>query len=305
MRCTSTDNCHSMGQGNNSLSINNSGRMKNPKVKKMKNMTTRTMEPSKGLALLDQAVAEGRDFIDPSWVIQRAEISKQAANDLLLRLVHSGLLERVSHGKYAVRPLGVLGVPVAADDVGVAVAALFEGVLHRLAYRSALDYYGLLTRPVRTVQVASSKRIRQDEISDRPLHVILESERTVLVGAAPLKHGSHVSGLERALLDAASRPNLVGGIETVVEALSLAPSIKPARLRSLANQLSARRGLRRLGSLLDQLGQNELANSLYRPGFRHPIELEPKAGTEVQFVDDKWRVLWNVDRVSVLGAATQ
>lgn len=275
------------------------------KKKIMRNRTSKTMRPSKGLALIDQAVAEERQFIDPSWVIDRANISKQAANDLLVRLVRSGLLERVSRGKYVVRPLGLLGIPVAADDVGIAVAALFEGVAHRLAYRSALDYYGLLTRPVRTVQVASSARIRQVEISDRPLQVILESERTVEVGAVPLKPDSYVSGLERALLDAASRPNLVGGIETVVEALSLAPTIKPARIRAQANELNAQRGLRRLGSLLDQLGQHELARSLYQSGFRHPIELEPKSESEVQFVDDKWRVLWNVDRGSVLSAASQ
>lgn len=274
-------------------------------MKKMKMRTGGRMGASKGLALIDQAVAEGRQFIDPLWVIQRAEISKQAANDLLARLVRSGLLERVSHGKYAIRPLGVLGVPVAADDVGIAVAALFEGVPHRLAFRSALDYYGLLTRPVRTVQVASSARIRQAEISDRPLQVILESAKTVLVGAVPLKPGSHVSGLERSFLDAASRPNLVGGIETVVEALSLGPTIKPARLRSLASELKLNRGLRRLGSLLDHLGHGDLAQSLYRPGFRHPIELEPRTGSEVQFMDDRWRVLWNVDAGSVLSTATQ
>lgn len=265
----------------------------------------KTMGRSKGLALIDEAVAEGREFIDPSWVIERADVSKQAANDLLFRLVRAGLLERVSRGKYAIRPPGVLGVPVAAEDVGVAVAAVFEGIPHRLAYRSALDHYGLLTRPIRTVQVASAGRIKQSEISDRPLQVILESKRTVLIGTAPLGHGSHVSSIERAILEAATRPNLGGGVETVVEALSLAPPIKASRIWSLANQLNARRGVRRLGSLLDQLGRSEMAQSLYRPGFRHPIKLEPTGETEVQFVDEKWRVLWNVDRGSVLGAATQ
>jgi predicted transcriptional regulator of viral defense system len=91
----------------------------------------------------------------------------------------------------------------------------------------------------------------------------------------------------------------------LVEALSLGPTIKPARLRSLASDLKLNRGLRRLGSLLDHLGHSELAHSLYRPGFRHPIELEPNTGSEVQFVDEKWRVLWNVDAGSVLGTASQ
>jgi predicted transcriptional regulator of viral defense system len=271
----------------------------------MKNKSKTTSKPSKGLALIDQAVAQGKEFINPQWVMRTGGMSKQAANDLLARLVRSGLLEHVSRGKYVIRPPGVLGVPVAAEDVGVAVAALFEGSPHRLAYRSAFDHFGLVTRPVRTVQVASTARIRQATISDRPLQVVLESEKTVLIGAVPLNHGSHVSGIERALLDGASRPKLVGGVDGLVEAIVLAPTIKPNRLLALSRQLGAHASLRRLGSVLDQMGRTQLAAALYRPGTRRTIRLQPEGGTEAQFLDDKWRVVWNVDRGAVLDAANQ
>lgn len=272
----------------------------------MANKGRAEIKTPKGLTLINQAVAEGRDFIDPSWVAERARISKQAANDILGRLVRSGFLERVSHGKYALRPLGVLGIPVATDDIAVAVAALFEGVAHRIAYRSALDYYDFLVRPVRTIQVASAVRIRQKSLSNRPLQVLLESDKTVHVGAVSIRHGAYVSNVERALLDAGSRPDLVGGVDTLVEALALAPeTIRPSRLRAYAAQLNAQRGLRRLGSLLDQLGRRKLADALFRPGFRHLIDLDPKAESEVEFVDDRWRVRWNVNREALLSAATE
>ncbi|HVA92015.1 MAG TPA: hypothetical protein VNL71_19485, partial [Chloroflexota bacterium] len=113
------------------------------------------MATDRGLQLLDKLAGAGRTAFTSAEVRDDLALSRQATSNLLTRLIRSGLLDRVSGGRYAIRPLGALGTAAAWDDLGAAVAAIFAGHPHRIGFLTALDHHGLLTRPVRPIQAAS------------------------------------------------------------------------------------------------------------------------------------------------------
>lgn len=255
------------------------------------------MTRDRGIALLDDLVAEGSTTVTAGLARTRLGISPQAASNVLRRLVDAGLLERLGSGNYAIRNLGVLGTRAAAEDLAIAVAAALPGIQHRIGYRSALDELGLLTHPARTIQVAVERRVRMESLSGRPLRTIIEPASTVHVGAE--RDGpSWISSRERALLDAAARPELVGGASAIAEALeAAAPKIDPVRLTDFAQELNWGPALRRIGSLADQLQISGL--SLRLEPLRTPsadLDLEPKSGAgRSVWRDSRWWVRWNLD----------
>jgi predicted transcriptional regulator of viral defense system len=247
----------------------------------------------RNLQVLDEIVAKQGSVITPALVQSWTGQSSQATGNMLKRLLESGLLDRVARGRYVVRPIGLLNTSAAAEDITLAVGAVFLEGAHRIAYRSALDYQGLLLHPARTVQVATPNRIKVTEMSRRPLQIILEKEEAILVGATKVGH-SWVSDVERALIDAASRPDLVGGITVLAQALSLA-DVNPERLISYGRSLEANAAIRRLGSLSDQLGIEGLAGAL-EPLMppKSDIDLDNSAvAAESSWRDRRWFVRWH------------
>jgi predicted transcriptional regulator of viral defense system len=246
-----------------------------------------------GLQLLDQLVAEERHQFTATDAASRLGRSPTATSNLLRRLLREGLVDRVRRGRYAIRQLGTLGTRAAAEDVVLAVVAGFSGVRHRIAYRSALDHLALLVHPSRSIQVAVTKPTRSETLSGRPLTTVLEPEDAVSIGAK--RHdGAYVSDLERALLDAAARPELVGGVAVLAEALSAAATrVDPARLRSYAKRLRWGAALRRIGSIGDTLALPGLSGRL--TPLTEPtsdLDLEPGAHASI-WRDSKWRVRWD------------
>lgn len=246
-----------------------------------------------GLQLLDALVAKGQAQFTAEEAATRLERSATSTSNLLHRLLREGLIDRVRRGRYAIRPLGMLGTTAAAEDVLLAVAAGFFQTPHRVAYRSALDHLGLLVHPSRSIQVALTKPTRSEKLSDRPLITVIEPEEALAVGAE--QHGeAFVSNLERALLDAAARPELAGGIAILAEALSAASArVDPDRLTDYARRLQWGAALRRIGSIADALELQGLAGKLtplVKP--TGDIDLEPGSHGSA-WRDAKWRVRWN------------
>lgn len=249
--------------------------------------------PRLPLKPLDDRLARGKATLTSRELREELDISPRAASNLLTRWRRAGLVDRVAHGRYAIRQIGLLGTRASSEDVGLAVAALVGDQPHRIAYHSALDFHGLLVRPVRTVQIASPRRFANAGISGRPLKVIFERAETVELGSGPAGFGAAVSNLERALLDAASRPDLVGGYFPLAEALA-GSTPDPGRLLGLAEQLSASPALRRIGSLVDNLQLAGLAGKLAPltpPSWDLDLDPELKASNGA-FRDRSWRVRW-------------
>lgn len=176
------------------------------------------------------------------------------------------------------------------------MGAAFSGTPHRIGYRSALDELELLVHPARAIQVASAKRVRRPTLSQRPLKVVVEPEELLDVGARPLG-ASRVSDVERALLDAAARPTLVGGATTLAEAMVAAGGeADPDTVTSYAASLRWGAALRRIGSVADRIEIEGLAGRLspLRPPSSD-LDLEPSATGPTIWRDSKWGMRWATD----------
>jgi predicted transcriptional regulator of viral defense system len=246
------------------------------------------------LKVLDDKLATGDARLTTRELQEQLGISPQSASNLLARWREAGLVDQVARGHYAIRQLGLLGTRAASEDIALAVGAFFAGEPHRIGYRSALDCHGLLTHPARTIQVACPRRITAKQLSGRALQTILEPQGTVVIGAEDAGHGAFVSGIERSLLDAAMRLDLVGGVNVLAEALSAA-DVDPEVLSDLARDLGATTALRRIGSLADQLrlpGLEERLEPAATPA--RSIQLDPRSPTASDHVfrDRRWRVVW-------------
>ena len=249
--------------------------------------------PHRGLALVNELVADGRS----TFTFEDAEIrvgkSKTATANLLRRMEKAGLIDRVRRGHYAVRPLGVLGTPTAAEDVALSVGAALSSVAHRIAYRNALSEHDLVPHPARTIQVASERRVRTRSLSGRPLQVVIEPSEALVVGRIPWGT-SYLSDVHRAVLDAARRPRLVGGLEVLAEAFAAAArELEAETLMEYAGRLGYAAALRRLGSLADSLRLEPLAGALtpIKP-ITADLPLEPGGDEPALWRDRRWRVRW-------------
>lgn len=247
-----------------------------------------------GLKLLDEFVSEGVIQFTSAEAAVRLGRSAAATGNLLGRLVRDGLLDRVRRGHYAIRQLGTLGTTAAAESVLLSVAAGFRDVRHRVAYRTALDQLDLLAHPSRSIQVALAKPTRSESLSGRRLIVVQEPELAINVGARQ-QDGVLISDLERSLLDAAARPELVGGIAVLAEALGVASSkgVDAEKLTDYARTLSWGPALRRIGSLVDTLHIAGLAGRL-APLTKPSSDIDLEPGQEKTFYrDTKWWVRWD------------
>jgi predicted transcriptional regulator of viral defense system len=243
---------------------------------------------------LDELVSDGLTQFTSEDAATRLNRSATATANLLRRLVRDGLLDRVRRGHYAIRPLGTLGTNAAAENVLLAVSAGFAHVPHRVAYRTALDQLDLLAHPSRTIQVALAKPTRSETLSGRRLKVVQEPDAALSVGAKQ-RDGVCISDLERSILDAAARPELVGGAAILAEAISAAASkgIDAMLLMTYARALSWGPALRRIGSIADTLKISGLADRL-EPLTKPTSDIDLEPGQEAStYRDSKWWVRWD------------
>lgn len=261
----------------------------------------------KTLELLDEAWGRGERTISPGWLMDRTGQSPQAATNTLRRLTEAGLLDRVSRGRYAIRPLGLLRTSAAVEDPTLIAAAVFGKTPHRVAFKSALDHWNLLTRPSHVLQVASPKRVRRT-LASGELRVIEEPLATVRIGATRADSGAWVSNRERALIESAARLDLLRGIEVLAEALAMSKGVRPQVIREYSIQLSLGPALRRLGSLAHVLDLPELASTLRPdPPPSRDIDIDPGLRHEgfdtVHFRDASRGVRWLIAPEEVAAVA--
>lgn len=264
------------------------------------------MTQSAALKLVDDFVAEGKLHFTFDEAVRELGRSPSATANMLRRMIAAGLIDRVRRGFYVVRNFGVLGTRAAAEDVALAVAAAFKGQIHRIGYLTALDEHDLISRPVRTIQVAATKRVRVRELSGRPLRTIREREVAISIGS--LSHGpSMISDLERALLDAAARPELIGGAATLAEAAyTAAKRADPVRLKQYAEQLGWAAALRRIGSVVDALDIKGLAGKLCPLAIPNAdLDLEPRSNATPVWRDSRWRIRWTQSKDELANVTMQ
>lgn len=245
------------------------------------------------LQLVDTLLASGRDEFTFDEARAALDVSPSATANALRQLAEKGLVDRLTRGHYAIRPLGSLGTSAATDDLSLAVGAAFEGREHRIAYLSALSELGLVSHPVRTVYVACTQQVRFKTLSKRPLRSIVEKPETIHLEADAIGR-SWRSTLERALFESALRVDLTGGVERLAEALAAGShDADPKRIKQLVKAFGARGSAaeRRIASLAHAL---DLPLSLDpEVGKRQPVIRLDQRDDRVEWTDSRYRVAWN------------
>ncbi len=230
--------------------------------------------------------------------------STTAAANAARRLTQMGLVDRVARGAYAIRPIGRIGTRAASEDLALPVGARFGGTSHRIGFRTALDFHGLLTRPSRTIQVATDRPTAITELGGRPFQSVSESASTIHIGSMNAGHGARISDPERTLLDAARRVDLVGGVSVIADALSRLSKedYDPHRLVRYADMLQLAGPLRRLASIAKNSDRIELVD-VVAPSLRHRhrIPVDPRARSGVAWVDPDFKVAWAQEQLDELG----
>ena len=246
-----------------------------------------------GLSLADELVAEGSSTFTFSRAQELLGKKPSTVANLLVRMEKAGLVDRVRRGHYAIRPLGRLGTPTVVEDIALAVGAALKDLPHRIAYQSALHEHDLLVQPVRSIQVAAIHPVRTRKLSTWPVKIVIESPENLEVGKVA-QGISYFSDLHRAILDAARRPILVGGLEVLAGVLTVAaPNLSGEILMDYASRLNWTTAIRRLGSLVDGLNIEELRGALnpVKP-ISADLDLIPSYGERRVWRDKRWCVRW-------------
>ncbi len=245
------------------------------------------------LEMINNLVADGRDEFTFEEARSALGVSIPAAANALRQLAAKGLVDRLTRGHYAIRPLGSLKTSASTNDLSLAVGAVFEGKAHRIAYLSALSELGLVSHPVRPVFVACTQQVRFSTVGNRPLYSIMEKPETIHLEAEVVGK-SWQSNAERALFDCALRVDLAGSVERLAEALAAGSrDVDPTRIKRLARAFGARgrAAERRLASLAKALDLPLSLNPVV--GNRQPmIRLDPR-DEHVEWTDDGYRVVWH------------
>ncbi len=249
---------------------------------------------ARNLKLIDELLAQGRQEFTFNVAQDALGTSASVTANVLRRLSDQGLVDRLTRGHYAIRPLGSLGTSAVTENLSAAVGAAFEGREHRIAYLNALSELSVLSHPVRSVQVACTQQVRFTMVSKRPLKLVIERPETIHLEADPVGK-SWMSNLERALFESALRVDLVGGSERLAEALgNSAGRADPARRVRLGKAFGprGRAAERRLASLAATL--NLPLHLEPTVGNRQPIiRLDPRDARR-EWVDTRFRVAWNL-----------
>lgn len=258
---------------------------------------------SKALRTLDLLARERSVFTAAEFREHFGGSSTNAAN-ALTRAIRDGLVERVAHGKYAIREVGRLSTSSSTEDLLLALSPLLIGRDHRIAYLTGLELHSLLLYPQSEVQVALASPTRTTQVSGRSFRQIVEVPDYLGVGATEVAHGCLVSDLPRTLLDLARRPDLIGGVDTAVEALRLAGQINSETIIEYSNRLKSGAALRRLGSIAVAANRDDLAAAI-RSGLTippTPLPVDPNAPSEdVIWVDPEWNVAWDSMSADLIG----
>jgi predicted transcriptional regulator of viral defense system len=184
--------------------------------------------------------------------------SYDAALQTLRRLDRAGWLVRLTAGRYAIVPLSSGEVATPQVNRYVIGRELLRGTPYFVSHDSALDVHNMLTRPVVTVILTTSRRLANRDILGVPYRFVY-TPPAVLWGCGPVWVTPYeqviVSDLERTILDGLARPDLCAGIDQVATGLWMRhDGLDWDRLAGYAQRLGTRAVAQRLGYLLELYG---------------------------------------------------
>src|SRR4030042_194051 len=172
--------------------------------------------------LLTTLASQGRIIFTIEEAMNLHGKSYSATVQTLRRLDRAGWLVRLNAGKYAIVPLEAGDEAIPAANRLVIARELVNQAPYYISHDSALEAHNMLTRPVTTVTVTTSRRLLNRILLHVPYRFVAAKPGT-LWGFAPIwvmqEEQVQVSDLERTILDGLRRPDLCAGVSEVATGL--------------------------------------------------------------------------------------
>ncbi len=255
---------------------------------------------SKEARLILQLEWDKRKFVTHKDIMAILKCNYGSARKIAHRLVTKRWLERITAGKFLLVSAD-RGVEKVAPDMNPYVIIKTLNEPYYFSYRIACLYHGLTTQMPRTIYIVLLRQRPVIELKNIEFHFV-KLLRHKFFGWNKVKvfnEEVNMADLEKTVLDAIDREELVGGIEEIVRIIWRSyerldyKRIKEYLARTRSNALC-----RRLGFLFDFLGiklTKDLESFLLKCVGRNKIPLASAArwGKEGN-LNTKWNLIINV-----------
>jgi predicted transcriptional regulator of viral defense system len=223
--------------------------------------------------------------------LEREKLADRAA---LERLVRSGYVRTVRRGVYEIveQPRVVI-----AHEFVLALGQLPSSEDPYISWRSALSHWGLTEQLSKVIYVAVRRPRPAPKLGDGGrIELVVQRESCrygtteIVVSGTPVK----ITTPEKAVLDSLDRPDLSGGLEEVVRALTSRTSLDYDRLVGFALRHPSETLARRLGYLMHSLSLGDPEPLRVRvKRAKRPVRLDLDEPTVAGY-DPGWRIIDNV-----------
>ncbi|MBI4566278.1 MAG: type IV toxin-antitoxin system AbiEi family antitoxin domain-containing protein [Planctomycetes bacterium] len=268
-------------------------------------MTRRSLSKREGDLIL-ALEWEKRRLVTIQEIIRRLRCSPAYARYLAHTLQKKGWLAPLGRGHYQL--IGAERGPKGVPEMNPYLVARLFPKPYFFAYRFACLRHGLITQIPSLIHVAVARPKRPVELKNvRFEFVVLSRKRFFgIQEAIELGETIKISDLERTLLDAFDRPDLVGGLEAAVQALHDAgKKADYAKLLDYLQRFNDGGLARRFGYVADQLGlqfSTPLAAYLRSRVKKDPAFLgSPKRWGADGKRNRTWNLIVNVPREDLFG----
>jgi predicted transcriptional regulator of viral defense system len=252
--------------------------------------------------------AEGRDELTLQDIATLANASAAYARKLAQSLVRKGWLQRLGRGRYLLNPARA-GPDAIPDMNAFRVGSRLVSPSY-FGYATGANLHGLLTRVPRAYFIVTTSRRTPTLAEPAEFRIVHVPARKFFGWTDAAKYGSklRVSDVEKTLVDAIDRPDLVGGIAAAAQIVNNAkPRLDYDRLVAYAKRMRSKSLAQRLGYLLEHVAPRhqapraalEALQSLRGAAF---VALGPpgRHGRKGRYVS-RWRVIVNVPEDELLG----
>lgn len=231
-------------------------------------------------------IAEAQAVLDSSY---------GATLQLVRRLTSAGWLVRLTAGRYVIVPLSASGESIPESNRYAIARELIGGIRYFVSHESAMDIHNMLTRPVTTVTVTTTRRVASREILGIPYRFVTARPDSMW-GHTPYEQ-VEVSDLERTLLDGLARPDLCGGVSEAAAALwNRKDDFDWEKLDEYTRRLGNHAVAKRLGYLLElyHLGNEPVIRTLQGMIGASYAPLDPLLPANGRHIA-RWRLQLNVE----------
>ncbi|MBI4669239.1 MAG: hypothetical protein HY747_08640 [Elusimicrobia bacterium] len=249
---------------------------------------------------------EKKRLVSLAQIAKRLRCSKEYAAFLAHALCKKGWLEPLARGQYQL--IGADRGPKGVPEMNPYLAARILPKPYFFAYLCALSHHGLTVQVPYVIHVALTRRKRPMEIKNVRFKFIPLAKKRFFGYEETTAFGEKikVSDLERAVLDALDRPDLVGGIETAAQALAAAgKKLDHPKLMAYLKKMDDMALVRRFGYLSERLKivlPKELLAYLKTQIPSIPAYLgSPKRWNTKGALDKNWNLIINVPEKELFG----